>query len=107
VSKSEVWVYPSDGRPPYIKGSAQDVVRAPMIMGDLPDFVSPIDQKVVSGRAGMREHNLRHNVVPTADLAGLPYLNPHYNETRSKSEIQRDRQSRKETIIHKVNQHYR
>jgi hypothetical protein len=41
-------------------------------MGDLPDFVSPIDGSVVHGRAGMRDHCARHNVVPTAELAGLP-----------------------------------
>ena len=42
------------------------------IMGDIPDFVSPIDGSVVSGRAGLREHCRRHDVVPTADLKGLP-----------------------------------
>lgn len=42
------------------------------VFGDLPEFVSPIDGTVVSGRAAMREHCVRHNVVPTADLAGLP-----------------------------------
>jgi hypothetical protein len=41
-------------------------------MPDLPDFVSPIDGKVYSGRAGMRDHCARHSVVPTADLKGLP-----------------------------------
>lgn len=42
------------------------------IMGDIPDFVSPIDGSVVSGRAGLREHCRRHDVVPTMDLKGLP-----------------------------------
>lgn len=42
------------------------------VMPDLPDFVSPIDGKVYSGRAGMRDHCARHDVVPTADLKGLP-----------------------------------
>ena len=31
---------------------------------------------VVSGRAGMREHCKKHDVVPTADLAGLPHRRP-------------------------------
>jgi hypothetical protein len=44
----------------------------PMVRGDLPDFVSPIDGKLYSGRAGLRDHCARHNVVPTADLTGLP-----------------------------------
>ena len=42
------------------------------VMGDLPDFVSPIDGSLVRGRAGMREHCRKHDVVPTADLKGLP-----------------------------------
>lgn len=42
------------------------------ILGDLPDFRSPIDGKWYSGRAGLREHCKLHNVVPTADLKGLP-----------------------------------
>jgi hypothetical protein len=45
-----------------------------MIAPDLPDFVSPIDGTVVRGRRGMREHCLRHDVVPTQELVGLPTL---------------------------------
>lgn len=48
----------------------------PRIMPDLPDFVSPIDGKAYSGRTGLREHCARHNVVPTADCAGLPTYQP-------------------------------
>lgn len=50
--------------------------QAPAVLPDLPDFVSPIDQSVVKGRAGMRDHCARHNVVPTADLKGLPHQRP-------------------------------
>jgi hypothetical protein len=46
--------------------------RSASIAPDLPDFVSPIDGTVVSGRAGLRDHCRRHGVVPTADLKGLP-----------------------------------
>jgi hypothetical protein len=63
----------------YVKGEAipaeeyqPEVSTGLMVMGDLPDFRSPIDGTVVSGRAGMREHCKRHDVVPSADLAGLP-----------------------------------
>jgi hypothetical protein len=45
----------------------------PAVMGDIPDFVSPIDGCVVRGRAGLREHCKKHHVVPTADLKGLPF----------------------------------
>lgn len=50
--------------------------KSSAVYGDLPDFVSPIDGSVVSGRAGMREHCKKHDVVPTADLAGLPHRRP-------------------------------
>ena len=50
----------------------EDSPRSAAILGDAPEFISPIDGTVVSGRAGLRDHCARHNVVPTADLAGLP-----------------------------------
>lgn len=43
-------------------------VRGILIMPDLPDFVSPIDNKVINGRRGLREHNQRHNVTNAADF---------------------------------------
>lgn len=73
------------------------------VMPDLPDFVSPIDRKVYHGRAGMREHNARHNVVPTADLAGLPVKQGSQPLALSASE----RKERKEQIIRVVNQHWK
>lgn len=56
----------------------------PAVLGDLPDFVSPIDGTVVHGRKGLREHCAKHNVVPTADLAGLPPkpMNQEYRPDR-------------------------
>lgn len=47
-------------------------VRSAAVLGDVPDFVSPIDGSVVSGRAGLREHCKKHDVVPTQELRGLP-----------------------------------
>ena len=61
--------------------------RSAAVYGDLPDFTSPIDKTVVSGRAGIRDHCARHNVVPTADLAGLPAKRP---EQRLSSSERRD-----------------
>lgn len=46
--------------------------KSATFLPDLPDFKSPIDGSIVRGRAGLREHCSKHNVVPTADLAGLP-----------------------------------
>lgn len=102
----ETWVYPSNGGEPYLKGSRPDsepVSKGYMIMGDLPDFVSPIDRKLYSGRAGMREHNQRHNVVPHADLVGLPYRTANLPPTLSKEQ----KAARKEQIIHQVNKHWK
>lgn len=60
--------------------------RAPMpyVIPDLPDFRSPIDGKVYSGRTGLREHCIKHDVVPTADLKGLPpkLMNNEYKPDR-------------------------
>jgi len=52
------------------------------IIPDLPAFVSPIDGKTYSGRAGMRDHCARHDVVPTADLKGLPVGPQQYQPDR-------------------------
>jgi hypothetical protein len=57
----------------YDKATLTDDPRsAPAVRGDLPDFVSPIDGSLVSGRADLRDHCRRHGVVPTTELAGLP-----------------------------------
>ena len=70
---------------------AEDSPRSAAILGDAPDFVSPIDGSLVSGRAGLRDHCARHNVVPTADLAGLPpkpLVNNNF-DTRYREETKR------------------
>lgn len=38
--------------------------RAPYVMGDLPDYESPVDGRVVHGRAGRREDLRRHGCRP-------------------------------------------
>jgi len=79
---------------------------SPTVLPDLPDFVSPIDGRTYSGRTGLRDHCARHNVVPTADLKGLPVLT-NSSDQRHPQDIKRDKAARKEQIIHLVNQHYR
>lgn len=54
------------------RGPNAETVATPAIQGDLPEFISPIDGAVVRGRAGLRDHCARHNVIPTSELAGLP-----------------------------------
>jgi hypothetical protein len=36
-------------------------------MPDIEPFKSPVDGSIVTGRAALREHNLRNNVTNTAD----------------------------------------
>lgn len=104
-------VYPSDGSPSYYKGSdtPDGAVRGHngvTIMPDLPDFVSPIDGKLYSGRAGLREHCLKHDVVPNEDLKGLPYLQSN-SDQRSSEQKKADADHRKRLVIQEVTKHYR
>jgi hypothetical protein len=36
----------------------------PMVRGDIPPFLSPLDGTIVAGRAAYYEHMRKHNVVP-------------------------------------------
>lgn len=72
------YVYTPDGRS-FLKGSPEHLAylgersdNSPLVFADEGDFVSPIDGKVYSGKAGMREHCKRHDVVNHRDLVGLP-----------------------------------
>lgn len=106
----ETWVYPADGSEPYLKGSRAETIQARpagfTVMGDLPDFVSPVDGKLYHGRAGLREHNERNSVVPVEDLKGLPYYTTN-SDVRSPEERRASAERRKELLIRNVNKHYR
>ncbi len=103
-----VWVYPEDGSPPYEKGSRPDgeTRGGVMFVPDLPDFVSPIDGKRYSGRAGMREHCKVHDVVPNAELKGLPTMTTN-TDFRSSEQKRASADHRKQMVINEVNKHYR
>jgi len=73
--------------------------KGPTILADLPDFRSPIDGSVVRGRAGMRDHCARHNVVPTAELAGLPFKRVYQPTEPSREQ----REATKQTIADVIN----
>ena len=104
----ETWVFPGNGEAPYIKGTREPTpsVHGYTIIPDLPDFVSPIDKKLYSGRAGLREHCKRHDVVPNADLKGLPMLTAQ-SDQRSSEQKRASAEHRKQMIINQVNHHYR
>ena len=100
------WVYPADGGDPIPKDQYRPQTSGVAILPDLPDFISPIDGKLYSGRAGMREHCSRHDVVPNADLKGLPTLTTN-SDIRPESEKRADSDQRKRILIDQVNKHYR
>ena len=74
------------------RGHSAESGASVRVMPDLPDFVSPIDGKRYSGRAGLREHCATHNVVPVADLAGLPPKPAHHVPERSRQQVAADKQ---------------
>jgi hypothetical protein len=44
-------------------------VNGPMVMKPLQDFVSPIDQTVISTRGQLKAHNERHGVANSSDFS--------------------------------------
>lgn len=59
---------------------------APSFIPDIQPFVSPIDGTVISSRTQYRDHCKRHDVVPTAELAGLPNQRTPAARTRQDQE---------------------
>ena len=109
MSVRETWVFPADGSPCYKRGEEPPRTPGkayPAFMPDMPDFRSPVDGKWYSGRAGMREHNKRNNVISNMDLKGLPTLTATSN-TKHPQDIQKDKRSRVELIARLVNQQNR
>lgn len=76
-------------------------------MADLPDFVSPIDGKVVHGRAGLREHNRQHNVTNPADYKEQWAKQASERDKMYTGDTRFDSKKRKEAIIRAVNKHWR
>ena len=87
-----------------VPGSTPVTSKAPAIFGDMQDFVSPIDNKLVSGRRQFREHNRIHDVVPNADLKGLPTMKFSGNDTPDQ---QQARKNLKRDVIRAVEVHER
>ena len=104
----QTWVYPNDGSDPIPKDQyhAPTVSSGVAFLPDLPDFVSPIDGRHYSGRAGLRDHNARHDVVSNQDLKGLPTLTTN-SDMRTSEQKRASDASRKQVIINQVNQYYR
>ena len=55
-----------NGTPRAVKAPKQ-AVNAPTVLSALKEFVSPIDQTVISDRGQLRRHNKQHGVTNIAD----------------------------------------
>ena len=108
MTKGSVWVYDRDTMSMVPKEQLRERSShgGVTFLADLPDFVSPIDGKLYSGRAGLREHNAKHDVVSNADLKGLPVLQAN-SDQRTAEQRRASNMHRKQTIINEVNKHYR
>ena len=66
---------------------------APSVMGDLQDFVSPIDKSLITDRGQLRRHMAEHGVTNSADYS------PQYSENKKKSiEAQQAREAKADRI---------
>ena len=77
------------------------------IMPDLPDFVSPVDGKVVHGRAGLREHNKRNDVTNAADFTNEWKRAADERTKAFSGNRQYDQKRRLEHVIRAVEKHRR
>jgi hypothetical protein len=78
-----------------------------LIMPDIPDFVSPVDGRVVHGRRGLRDHNRELGVTNTAD-----YTNEWKEKAAERAKFfygdpSYDRKDRIEALKHAVDKHTR
>lgn len=61
VRRNGVFVDKATGEPMSLP--ERDEIRMPMIISDIPDYTSPIDGRLISGRAQRREDLKRNNCV--------------------------------------------
>lgn len=72
---------------------------------DIPDFVSPIDGRVVNGRAGLREHNKEHNVTNVADFKDEWAQKAKERESMYSGDTKFDRERRVDAIKRALERH--
>lgn len=60
--------------------SARRVFNAPLVVGDIPDMLSPVTGEVIRGRRGLREHNRVNGVTHMQDFE------QHWNAERARKD---------------------
>jgi hypothetical protein len=58
------WIYPADGEPFEVTADYVHVPEGHFVMGDLPAYESPVDGRVIEGRAQRREDLRRTGCRP-------------------------------------------
>lgn len=106
MSKGGTWVYDPETKSMVPKQEFHYRNSGVVFLPDLQDFTSPIDGKRYSGRAGLREHCAKHDVIPNADLKGLPYLQTN-SDFRTPDQKRASMEHRKQAVINAVNRYYR
>lgn len=92
-------LYPEGQFPPGIRPLNEKPGKfgnGPYIRGDYEPFVSPLNGKVISGRKAYRQHCKDFDVVPTAELKGLPLK-------KAVTEYKPDRAEIRKEIIRQLN----
>jgi MFS superfamily sulfate permease-like transporter len=62
-----IWGENEQGKKTWVEKPRKTAARFHSVHGDIDTFVSPVDSSVVNGRADLREHNKRHNVINDLD----------------------------------------
>ena len=73
------------------------------VIGDMPDFVSPIDGTVVHGRKGWREMCKAHDVTHASDFTGQWERNAEQRRRLAEGKDKKDRQDRLKDVIRAYN----
>ena len=83
-----------------------DTNKSAYVMGDIQDFVSPIDRTLIDDRGKLRRHNKKHGVTNTAD-----YSPAHFEKKQREMKNEREgntpqaKQERVETIKWAMHKH--
>jgi len=80
VRKDGIWVDKKTGAPMLSEAERNAEIALPYIMGDIPEYTSPIDGNVITSRSQRREDLKRNNCVDAND-----FLSPTQGRIRNKA----------------------
>lgn len=80
VRKDGVWVDKMTGAPMLSEAERHAEIALPYIIGDIPEYTSPIDGNVITSRSQRREDMKRNNCVDARD-----FVSPTQGKIRNKA----------------------